>query len=96
MRTTINEALYQAGFEDGWDWYEPGKPVACPIGVEEDYDLGWWIGLGVAEAWHEGWDACAAGVHVCPYVQVDDEAFRESWMQGYACAMEVDEVRYAC
>lgn len=95
MTPAINEDLYQAGYEDGWAAYEMAQPAGQPIGVEEDYDLGWWCGVGHADAWHEGFHAAEAGVYVCPYVLVDDESYRFCWLEGYACAMEFGEVRHA-
>lgn len=93
--TPINEDLYQAGRADAWRSYEPDEPAGDPVGADEDYDLGWWNGIGQVQAWHAGYAASLAGVHVSPYEAPEDEELRAFWLAGYAAAMESGEGRHA-
>lgn len=87
MNPQIDESQYQAGYADAWDEYRPDDPVGDPVGVHEDYQLGWWCAVGEVSAWHEGWEAASQGALACPYLaDADDECFREPWYRGYwAC-----------
>lgn len=83
------ESIYQLGYEDGWLEHEPGEPVGDPIGVDEDYALGWWSGAMEVTAFVKGWEAYLAGVYVCPYIaDIDDPELRWRWLQGYVTAMD--------
>lgn len=84
MNSPIDECAYQSGYEAAWFDYEHGEPAGDPIGVSDDYQFGWWVGIGEVSAWHEGWEAAEKGVMACPYLtDADDECFREPWLIGY-------------
>ncbi|WP_374342652.1 hypothetical protein [Azonexus sp.] len=84
---SLQDDDFDRGYADAWDAYKPGRPVADPQFVSEDYDLGWWNGIGAASAWHEGYTAARRGVLACPYIDGnDDECFAPSWMNGYKAA----------
>lgn len=90
MTMEVDEARYIEGYKDGWDACSTGQATGEPVGVHEDYLLGWWNGVGECQAWSDGWDAAQRGQHVCPYhVGTDDEVFRTSWLAGYADALAV-------
>lgn len=95
-RAAINEAQYDAGWADAWLSYDPEAPVGDPVG-DEDYNLGWWVGIGDVQAWNEGYEAGKAGLHACRFVAPEDAEWRALWLIGYGTAMAVDEeVRHAC
>ena len=82
-----SEAAFDQGYEAAWEAYEPNQPSGDPIGVDEDYQFGWWVGVGEASAWYEGWEAAEKGVLACPYAEgSDEEDFRGMWLEGYGDA----------
>lgn len=84
----VNDDRYDAGYALAWGEYEPGEPVPDPVGVDDDFQFGYWVGIGHAAAWNEGWTAAERGMLVCPYrIGADDECFRESWLSGYGDAL---------
>lgn len=90
----VDEDQYSQGWDAAWEAYEPGEPVGDPVGVSEDYDFGWWCGVGEAQAWHEGWGAAECGVLACPYQRgSDDDCFVDPWLKGYAAALSIIELR---
>lgn len=93
---SIDEEAFDAGHLAAWEAYEPGHPVGEPVGVSDDYQCGWWCGVGNASAWHEGYAAAKRGVLACPYsTDGDDECFREPWLNGYRAAFEIEPIRNA-
>lgn len=75
---------FERGYEDGWDEYKPLRRVGDPQHVSEDYECGFWNGVGACAAWHEGYKAARRGVLVSPYIDSnDDDCFRQSWVLGY-------------
>lgn len=79
--------LFNAGYEDAWNAYEPAEPVGAPELADADYRFGWWSGVGDASAWHEGYDAARRGTLVCPYSREgDQECFVDPWLNGYQAA----------
>lgn len=91
MSPDIDERAYALGFEDAQDAYEHDQPTGDPVGVCEDYELGWWCGVGHCMAWHEGYSAAKRGMLFCPYATgADDDCFRDPWMSGYLAAFEID------
>lgn len=93
---SIDEDSFEAGRLAAWEAYEPRRPVGDPVGVSDDYQFGWWCGVGAASAWHEGYSAARRGLLSCPYsTDGDDECFREPWLNGYRAAFESDLDREA-
>jgi hypothetical protein len=76
---------FDIGYEAGWDAVFIDEAVGDLVGANEDYDLGYWNGVGEAEAWRAGWRDAERGAMACPYVG-DGEVFRETWLRGYAAA----------
>lgn len=88
----VNDKEFTAGYEAAALAYDQDEPVGDPVGVHEDYRLGWWCAVGDTAAFLEGWDAYERGVMSCPYsVGADDECFREHWFSGYTTAMRLDD-----
>lgn len=93
---SIDEEAFEAGRLAAWDAYEPGHPAGDPVGVSDDYQFGWWCGVGNASAWHEGYSAGKCGMLFCPYaIGADDDCFREPWLNGYRAAFEIELTRNA-
>lgn len=85
-----SEMEYQAGFDAACETYQDGAPLGDPVGVSEDYQWGWWNGVGFTIAFEEGYRAARRGVLTCPYTDAAEEFFVESWRLGYAAAHESD------
>lgn len=87
----IDESEFYAGVELGWAEFRSIGQTPDVVGVSDDFQCGYWNGVGGAAAWHAGWAAAEAGVMACPYLfGSDDECFREIWLNGYADAMLSD------
>ena len=88
-----NLTEYELGYDDAWAGFEPEEPIGDPVLAGDDYRFGWGVGIGEAQAFHEGWRAHNAGFLGCPYAKgSDDEVFREPFLLGYAAAMEASSL----
>ncbi|MFZ5483522.1 MAG: hypothetical protein ACOZB0_04755 [Pseudomonadota bacterium] len=78
---------YAIGFDAGWDAVFFDECVGDLVGASEDYDLGYWNGVGDAEAWKAGWRDAGRGAVACPYTG-DADVFRDMWRCGYVAAFQ--------
>lgn len=68
---TLDEAReedYWSGFDAACEAYRDGAPTGDPVGVSEDFDLGWWNGVGWSMAFETGLVAAWRGVLIIDFI----------------------------